>query len=74
MTALTVTPRADRTRKARHSSRCPLCGGPVLVGQRIGRIRHRGRLVWPHTACIVAIQRATFRGRLVDDVPAGRLL
>jgi hypothetical protein len=41
---------ANRTRKARHSSRCPLCRGPVNIGQYIARLG----LTWVHTTCAVA--------------------
>ena len=41
---------AQRTRKARRSSRCPLCRGPVLIGQYIARLG----LTWVHSTCAVA--------------------
>ena len=40
----------DRARKARRNGSCPLCRGPVLVGQRIGRLG----LTWVHIRCAVA--------------------
>jgi hypothetical protein len=41
---------AQRTRKARRSSWCPLCRGPVRIGQYIARLG----LTWVHTTCVVA--------------------
>jgi hypothetical protein len=41
---------ADRARKARRSSWCPLCCGPVRIGQYIARLG----LTWVHTTCAVA--------------------
>lgn len=39
---------ATRTMKARRTSTCPLCRGPVLVGQQIGKVG-----VWAHVSCII---------------------
>jgi hypothetical protein len=45
---------ASRVMKARHASTCPLCHGPVLVGQQIGLIPGTG---WAHvTPCIIKEQ------------------
>ena len=41
--------RASRVMKARTASICPLCLGPVNVGQQIGRTP----IGWCHTACII---------------------
>jgi hypothetical protein len=41
---------ADRARKARRSSRCPLCRGPIRIGQYIARLG----LTWVHTICAAA--------------------
>ena len=41
---------AHRTRKARHNGVCPLCQGPVRIGQRIAML---GRS-WVHITCAVA--------------------
>lgn len=43
--------RASRVRKARGSSACALCGGPVTVGQWIGYIEDRW---WCHVSCIIS--------------------
>lgn len=48
-------PLATHARKARHNGRCILCGGPVICGQRIGKI-HAG---WAHILCIIAPLRDT---------------
>jgi hypothetical protein len=41
---------ATRGRKARRTGRCPLCGGPVFIGQYICRLG----LTWVHTKCAIA--------------------
>jgi hypothetical protein len=41
---------ASRARKARRAGRCPLCRGPVLIGQRIARLG----LSWVHARCAIA--------------------
>lgn len=38
---------ASRTRKARRNGRCPLCQGPVTIGQQIAQL---GK-TWVHTTC-----------------------
>ena len=42
--------RASRTRKARRSGTCPLCRGPVRIGQSIAMLD----LTWVHTTCATA--------------------
>ena len=39
---------ADRVMKARRPGTCPLCRGPIQVGEQIGRVGF-----WAHTVCIV---------------------
>jgi len=39
--------RADRVRKARRTTRCNLCGGPIYVGRQIARL---GK-TWVHSQC-----------------------
>lgn len=41
---------AHRTRKARRGGACPLCRGPVRIGQHIAKLG----LTWVHIACAVA--------------------
>jgi hypothetical protein len=45
--------RADRVRKARRTTRCPLCGGPIFTGRQIARL---GK-TWVHSTCAAARQR-----------------
>lgn len=45
---------ADRVMKSRRPGWCPLCSGPVLTGQRIGRTPDHG---WCHVLCIVTRYR-----------------
>ncbi len=40
---------ASHARKARHRGRCPLCGGPIAVGQGICRVGRGG--TWLHVEC-----------------------
>jgi hypothetical protein len=42
---------ADRTMRARREGTCPVCHGPILVGQPIARCPGR---VWMHASCYVA--------------------
>jgi hypothetical protein len=39
---------ATRTRKARRPGTCPLCRGPIQVGQRIALVGY-----WCHAQCVV---------------------
>lgn len=39
---------ASRVMRARRESTCPLCRGPVRVGQQIGKVGS-----WAHTECII---------------------
>ncbi len=61
-------PLADRARKARHASVCGLCGGPVVVGQRIARLTEGGRARWCHASCVVSLGRASRQARPVAVV------
>jgi hypothetical protein len=40
---------ADRVMKARKTSTCPLCNGPISVGQRIARTG----TTWQHASCLI---------------------
>ena len=51
---------AARVRKARTRSRCPACGGPVVVGQRIGYIAGAG---WCHVAPCITGRPCAATGR-----------
>jgi hypothetical protein len=42
---------ATRTMKARRESTCPLCRGPIRVGQLIARCGF-----WAHAACVIRHQ------------------
>ena len=57
---------ATRVMRARHGGRCHLCGGPIRVGDSIGKAGGR----WSMLSCIVQAQRAArgIGGRDVDDV------
>jgi hypothetical protein len=46
---------AVRVMKARRTSTCPSCRGPVLVGQRIARLTDPAG--WIHLACVPAVRR-----------------
>ena len=68
---MAAPPLAGRVMRARHGSRCHLCRGPVLVGQRIARVAEDGRSRWPHLVCLVAAQRAAapvVNGRPVETI------
>ena len=55
---------ASRTRKARRSRTCVLCGGLVIVGQTEGLLAAG----WAHTSpCIVEANRITRQEREQDD-------
>lgn len=44
---------ADRAMKARRTTRCNLCGGPIFVGRMIARL---GR-TWVHSTCAADRQK-----------------
>jgi len=46
---------ASRVRKARHASTCPLCQGPILPGQLIGRT-----IAWSHVICILRERQGAY--------------
>lgn len=46
---------ATRTMKARRSSTCPACGGPITVGQAIAKLASPPG--WCHLACIPAVRQ-----------------
>ncbi len=51
---------ASRVRKARRNGRCPLCGKPVIIGQRVGLIAAG----WAHLQpCIVDRRQLTIGER-----------
>lgn len=39
---------ADRVMRARWETTCPICRGPIRVGQQIGKVGY-----WAHTSCII---------------------
>jgi hypothetical protein len=43
-----MTGLATRTRKARRPGTCPLCRGPIQVGQRIAKLGY-----WVHAQCVI---------------------
>jgi hypothetical protein len=58
-----AVPLATRSMKARRPGTCPLCRGPILVGQSISKIVH-----WAHTTCVVE-QHAAARAAVKEAIP-----
>ena len=52
---------ADRVMKARRQSACPICRGPVGIGQQIARL---GPGSWVHAGCLISLSR-----HQEDDLP-----
>jgi hypothetical protein len=46
---------ATRTKRARHTSTCPACRGPILVGMTIARLASPP--AWIHVRCVPAVAR-----------------
>jgi hypothetical protein len=46
---------AVRTMKARRTSTCPSCRGPILTGQRIAKLTSPA--AWIHLSCVPAVRR-----------------
>jgi hypothetical protein len=63
--AYTATSRDVRVRKARSSGTCPLCLGPILVGQQIASARW---IAWVHSVCLIAARKAA---QVTAAVPGG---
>jgi hypothetical protein len=55
---------ARRVRKARRRSTCPLCRGPVLVGQQIGLIPAG----WAHVSPCIVERNRIIAGQLPGDL------
>ena len=47
---------ADRVMRARRQGTCPLCRGPVRIGQQIARM---GPGCWVHSGCLISAPPAT---------------
>jgi len=48
---------ATRTMKARRSSTCPACRGPILTGQTIARLASPP--AWVHVRCVPIVARTS---------------
>ena len=46
--------KAVRVRKARTTSVCPLCRGPITIGQQIAAASWTR---WAHSACVIAARK-----------------
>ena len=44
-----------RVRRARTPGTCPLCGGPILIGQQIGAASWAR---WAHSTCLIGARKA----------------
>ena len=55
-------PLASRVRKARHASTCPLCQGPILPGQLIGRT-----IAWSHVICVLRERQGAYTAPLTTS-------
>ncbi len=50
---------ATRTKRARRTSTCPLCRGPILIGMTIARLISPPG--WCHVRCVPAVAAALSR-------------
>ena len=58
-----TAPLADRAMRARHESRCPVCGGMILRGQQIARCGG----IWQHIGHVIEALAAQYREAVREE-------